>query len=557
MTVKLTASKVQEIIDICIDAKAQKYLKIRQVAKVIGKLVAAMPAVQYGQLHYRQLEIEKTMALRNNRGNFNNSMKLSNEAKEELDWWINMVSSSCRSINQGKADLELETDASGLGWSSTDGNEQIGGVLNVIADDKSRNFDDHTEWMLNKDMFKQVCDHFGTPEIDIFASRLNAQLPRYVSWKPDPGAEGIFCNHQLRTGLRLRYFVVVYRSPSTSSPVARSVSAVVWRSIVWQSYISAGVPEKALPIIMSSWRESTRKQYAVHIRHWLDFCCREQCNPVQADVTYILTFLTEIHENFNLGYSALNTAQNALSSFILSPNGQSVGNHSLVKRFMKGIFNLQPPQPRYTHIWDVRVVLNVLRKLSPVETLGLRDLTYKLSMLIALTSTQRIETLHKLQIADLKMTDNSACFHVKELVKQSRPGHVGTIVRLSAYPPDRRLCVFKYLQHYLNKTKDLRKSGESHLFISFRRPYARVSKDTISRWIRTVMELAEVDTTKYKPHSTRAASTSTLNNSTVPESQILNAAGWAREETFRKLYNKPVEQNMDGVSSAILDTLNT
>lgn len=29
---------------------------------------------------------------------------------------------------------------------------------------------------------------WGTPDIDIFASRLNSQLPKYASWKPDPGA---------------------------------------------------------------------------------------------------------------------------------------------------------------------------------------------------------------------------------------------------------------------------------------------------------------------------------------------------------------------------------
>ena len=47
--------------------------------------------------------------------------------------------------------------------------------------------------------------HFGSCDIDLFASRVNNQLPRYVSWNPDPFAwevnamtidwnmEGIFC----------------------------------------------------------------------------------------------------------------------------------------------------------------------------------------------------------------------------------------------------------------------------------------------------------------------------------------------------------------------------
>ena len=64
------------------------------------------------------------------------------------------------------------------------------GVENVVADRKSRVFHDETEWMLNREIFHTLCTEY-VPSIDLFASRLNAQLPRYVSWQPDPGAEYI------------------------------------------------------------------------------------------------------------------------------------------------------------------------------------------------------------------------------------------------------------------------------------------------------------------------------------------------------------------------------
>ena len=35
-------------------------------------------------------------------------------------------------------------------------------------------------------VFKIITDLFGTPEIDLFATRLNHKLPIYVSWNPDP-----------------------------------------------------------------------------------------------------------------------------------------------------------------------------------------------------------------------------------------------------------------------------------------------------------------------------------------------------------------------------------
>lgn len=63
------------------------------------------------------------------------------------------------------------------------------GVQNTVADRLSRQFDDSLEWKLDSGVFKRICSKFGTPDIDLFASRLNTQLDRYVSWKPDPGAE--------------------------------------------------------------------------------------------------------------------------------------------------------------------------------------------------------------------------------------------------------------------------------------------------------------------------------------------------------------------------------
>ena len=33
-----------------------------------------------------------------------------------------------------------------------------------------------------------MCSIYGSPRVDLFATRINDQLPVYVSWRPDPGA---------------------------------------------------------------------------------------------------------------------------------------------------------------------------------------------------------------------------------------------------------------------------------------------------------------------------------------------------------------------------------
>ena len=64
----------------------------------------------------------------------------------------------------------------------------VPGKSNILADKASRQFHDNTEWMPRQDLFLSITQLWGTPDIDLFASGLNAQLPCYVPWKPDPGA---------------------------------------------------------------------------------------------------------------------------------------------------------------------------------------------------------------------------------------------------------------------------------------------------------------------------------------------------------------------------------
>lgn len=66
--------------------------------------------------------------------------------------------------------------------------QYLPGSQNVIADRKSRQFNDQIEWKLDETVFLRLCSLYGKPDVDLFASRLNAQVEKYVSWKPDPSA---------------------------------------------------------------------------------------------------------------------------------------------------------------------------------------------------------------------------------------------------------------------------------------------------------------------------------------------------------------------------------
>lgn len=56
------------------------------------------------------------------------------------------------------------------------------------ADIESRVFNDNVEWMLDSNVFLQLAKLWGKPTMDLFASRLNCQISKFASWKPDPDA---------------------------------------------------------------------------------------------------------------------------------------------------------------------------------------------------------------------------------------------------------------------------------------------------------------------------------------------------------------------------------
>ena len=72
----------------------------------------------------------------------------------------------------------------------------IPGQDNVQANKESRVFNLNMEWCLSNSIFKLGCQKLAfTPNIDLFASRINHQLKPYVSYRPDPEAIAVNAFH--------------------------------------------------------------------------------------------------------------------------------------------------------------------------------------------------------------------------------------------------------------------------------------------------------------------------------------------------------------------------
>lgn len=59
---------------------------------------------------------------------------------------------------------------------------------NTNADYESRVVNIDTEWELSIEAFKVITTNLGTPDIDLFASRVNTKCDKYISWHRDPSA---------------------------------------------------------------------------------------------------------------------------------------------------------------------------------------------------------------------------------------------------------------------------------------------------------------------------------------------------------------------------------
>lgn len=116
MIVTLPQEKIEIIQTECLKLYEKTISTIRNVAKVIGILVASFSAVEFGKLHYREMEREKAGALKVNRGNYDASMHVSIKMKEELQWWFTNVHKQFRKIDKGNPETVIQTDSSLLGW---------------------------------------------------------------------------------------------------------------------------------------------------------------------------------------------------------------------------------------------------------------------------------------------------------------------------------------------------------------------------------------------------------------------------------------------------------
>ena len=323
-----------------------------------------------------------------------------------------------------------------------------------------------------------------------------------------------------------------------------------------KSFSSRGISAQASELLLSSWRDKTNTSYNSLFAKWANWCEQRDRNPTSGPVEDVVNFLAELFAK-GYQYRSLNSYRSAISSIHQKVDGQSIGQHPLVCRLLKGSYNQKPPTPRYSHFWDVGVVLRFLKQLGTNPSLSLKWISIKTAMLMALTRPSRSADLSKLDMRFRTYTANGVIFQPTHLSKQSRSSKPIREFFFPFYVADVDICPVRALQSYEERTLSFReKNTKSTLFLSWIGKHDPVSSSTIARWLRMCLQEAGIDTDTFKAHSVRGAASSAAAWSGVTIMDILNAADWSTEATFQQFYHREM-QDMTTFGSSVLSSAST
>ena len=223
---------------------------------------------------------------------------------------------------------------------------------------------------------------------------------------------------------------------------------------------------------------------------------------MQPSVTEVMKFLHSLKSKGS-SYSITNSARSALSAFIIL-EGIEAGKHPLICRYMKGLCNINPSLPKYSLTWDVGTVVKYLSEIPNNLKQGLSG---KLATLLAILCGQRArEILTAMDLRNICFEKDVVIIRIGDFLKTStQKFHLGEIEFPSYH--DKTICPMEKLKYYIDLTTDIR-GDLTGLFITTTKPYRKVSKHTLSRWVKGMLKGAGINMEIFSPHSTRSASTS-------------------------------------------------
>ena len=228
-------------------------------------------------------------------------------------------------------------------------------------------------------------------------------------------------------------------SRSQTSPVSTVSSLHPGRMETLRASNSrSGVSGDTANLLLASWRSLTDRVYQSAWNTWCDWCATRQIASLDV-LSEVLDFLTSQFRRARL-YHTLGLYRSAMSMTLPPIDGVVVGPHPLVSHILPGASHSRPSQPCYGRMWNVQAVLDWFRNMSFTHE-SLKELTLRLTMLLALTGARRCSELQKLDVRFMDIIVNTASFGIPTFTQNQRVGDPAKQFVFPACPQHPPLCV--------------------------------------------------------------------------------------------------------------------
>ena len=227
-------------------------------------------------------------------------------------------------------------------------------------------------------------------------------------------------------------------------------------------------------------------------------------------------------------------------------DGSTVGSSQVLQQLLRGMVNSRPMARPLPPTWSINGVLRALagEPYEPLHAAPLELLTRKTLFLVAAATGRRRSCLQALTVkpGHIRFEGHGVRlipdpeFLPKNQTLDFLPGDlfIPEISSASSVPEDRKWCPVRALKWYLHRTKDIRAS--QRLFVLPRNPFTAASKDTISRWIVSLIAKHAKPGESIRAHDVRAHASSTAWFRGVPLLDIMKAAAWKTPSSFVSTY---------------------
>ncbi len=236
----------------------------------------------------------------------------------------------------------------------------------------------------------------------------------------------------------------------------------------WDVADLSGLPQAVVETITQARAPSTRQAYALKWSLFANWCSSRREDPRRCTIGVVLSFFRR------LSPSTLKVYVAAIAAHHDAVDGQSLGKHDLIVRFLRGARRLNPPRSPLMPPWDLSTILAGLQRgpFEPLDSVELEFLSAKTALLTTLNSIKRVGDLQAFSVSEECLVFRPDYSHI---VLRPRPGYVpkvpttpfrNQVVNLQALPLEEAdpalalLCPIRALHIYVDRTRSFRSSEQ-------------------------------------------------------------------------------------------------